>query len=92
MTQTFTSRDEGKQVVTTDGDVVGSVIRIEAGDAHVQPKPGLLEGCGSWITGAWDECDAFRLDRERVDSITDDRIIIAATEPDSSRSETAVKK
>jgi hypothetical protein len=89
-TRTFTSNDEGKRIVTTDGDVIGSVVRIEAGDAHVRPKPELWEGCGSWIMGY--RCGAFRLNEEHVESITDERIIIATTESDSAETNPGVKK
>ncbi|MFC7177158.1 hypothetical protein [Halosegnis marinus] len=77
MTRAFTFDDEGKEVVTTDGDVVGSVVRIEAGDAHVRPRAGLLDGCGSWLSGPWDERGVFRLDAGRVERITRRRVVIA---------------
>ena len=84
MIRAFTRDDEGKAVVTADGAVVGSVVRTEAGDAHVRPKPGLLDGCGSWLTGPWDGQSVFRLDRDCVESVTPRRVVLAT--PDAGRS------
>lgn len=73
----FGPADNGKQVVTPGGDVIGSVVRVRGGDAYVAPTPGLLEGCGSWLTGTWDGCDAFALDPECVDAVLADRIVLS---------------
>jgi hypothetical protein len=73
----FGPEDDGKQVVTPGGDVIGSVVGVRGGDAYVAPTPGLLEGCGSWLTGTWDGCDAFALDPECVDAVLEDRIVLS---------------
>lgn len=82
MVRAFRLEDEGKQVVTPDGDVVGAVVRVREGNADVRPKPGLLQGCGSWLTGSWDEVDLFRLDSRTVDRITDEQVILDPAERD----------
>lgn len=84
MVRAFRVEDEGKQVVTSDGDVVGAVVRVREGNADVRPKPGLLQGCGSWITGPWDETDLFRLDGRTVERITDEQVVLDSTERDPS--------
>jgi hypothetical protein len=73
----FGPADDGKEVVTPDGDVIGSVVRVRGGDAYVAPAPGLLEGCGSWLTGTWDGCEAFALDPECVAAVLEDRIVLS---------------
>ena len=70
----FTSEDRGKRVVTHDGAVIGSIERIEDGEAYVRPKAGLLGGCGSWITDTKRETQTFPLDGTEVARITDTEI------------------
>lgn len=74
----FCPEDEGKDLVTPDGDVVGSLVRVRGGDAYVEPIPGLLEGLGSWLTGTWDECEAFPLNPEHV-VVRETRIVLDTT-------------
>lgn len=85
MVQEFEPEDEGKRVVTTDGSVVGSVVEIRDGEAYVLPRPGLLDGCGSWITGTWSEKRAFSLDQRNVDAVREDEVVLDVTESDSPR-------
>ncbi|MFO7926471.1 MAG: hypothetical protein ACQET5_12890 [Halobacteriota archaeon] len=73
----FGPEDNGKQIVTPRGDVVGSIVRVRGGEAYVAPTAGLLEGCGSWLTGTWDEHDAFALDPGCVDAVLEDRIVLS---------------
>lgn len=92
MTQTFSFEDAGKRVVTPDGDVVGSVVRVESGDAHVRPMPGVLAGYGSWMAGPWNERGVYRLDAGKIDRVTDDEVVIDVAETEASRAERAAKK
>lgn len=85
MIDRFRTEDEGKRVTTPEGDVVGSVVVVRGGDAYVVPTPGLLAGCGSWLTGTWEDCDVFTLDPRRVAAVEEDRIVIE-TDTTSSRS------
>ncbi|MFB6142829.1 MAG: PRC-barrel domain containing protein [Halorientalis sp.] len=76
MIEAFTPADEGKRVVTADGTVVGSVVRVEAGDAYVRPRPGLLLGCGSWISCPWDEDEPFALERAAVSTVRESEVVL----------------
>lgn len=76
MVRVFRPEDEGKPVVTKDGDVVGSIVRIDEGDAYVRPKSELLRGCGSWLTSSWDADGEYPLDRNEVASIHDTAVVI----------------
>lgn len=72
MVTSFEKADEGKPVVTASGDVVGAVRTVQDGIAYVEPRDGLLAGCGSWLTSSWDD---------RVFALTDDAVdTIEATE------------
>lgn len=80
MIEEFTPADEGKHVVTSDGSVVGYVETIRDGTAYVQPRSGLLEGYGSWLTGCWDDESTVPLDKSEVDRVGDRAILIVPEE------------
>lgn len=74
------STDEGKRVVTTNGDVIGEITRIHDGDAYVAPRSGLVCGLGSWIACPWDETEQFVLDRDRIARVADEEIVLDVDE------------
>ena len=82
----FKSNDRGKRVVTSEGDVIGLVERIEDGEAYVRPKRGILGGCGSWITDPKTAVETFPLDRRVVAEITDTEIHLEGIRDESRRS------
>ena len=88
----LTPSDEGKPVVTPDGDVVGTVGRVEAEGVFVRPRTELLRGCGSWVAGPWERGEEFRLDCGAVVGVTERKVVIhpasiraTETEPGSNR-------
>lgn len=76
MSRGFTPTDEGKRIVTTDGEVVGAVENIRNGVAYVRPKRGLLGSCGSWISDAKMD-EVLPLDSREIAEITDSEIRLA---------------
>lgn len=72
----FTSTDEGKQVVTPGGTVVGRVDHIRDGTAYVTPRSGVLAGFGPRIGPALLEREAFPLDRGQVAALTDVAVVL----------------
>ena len=40
---TLTGDDEGKPVITSNGDQIGSIATVERGKAYVDPNPGLTD-------------------------------------------------
>jgi hypothetical protein len=81
----FTAADEGKRVVTADGEPVGRVVRVVDGTAHVRPRPGLFGGCGSWLTETWGRADCLPLDPRCVDRIGADRVVLGPPDGDRDR-------
>lgn len=79
-TAEFTAADEGKRVVTHDGDVVGEVVRTENGTAFVRARPELLAGYGSRVASCWDPSDVFALDESAVSDDTEGCIRIKPEE------------
>ena len=71
---TLTEDDEGKSVVNSMGDEIGIVSEVRNGNAHVKPDPGITDKIKSKL--GWDGADeeSFRLDAERIDTVTDDEI------------------
>ena len=71
---TLTEDDEGKSVVNSRGDEVGIVSEVQHGNAHVKPDPGITDKIKSSL--GWDQADeeSYRLEEDRIDSITDDKI------------------
>lgn len=84
MERDFDSADEGKQVVTPDGAVVGWVERIDDGHAYVRPKPGLIQACGSWVGEGWKERELFSLDHSRVVHVSESDVYLAEQPADGS--------
>ena len=75
MTRPVTPSDEGKRVVTPDGDVVGTVVRVDARSVLVRPREELLRGCGSWIAGPWEGFETFELDSDNVVRVSDNEVV-----------------
>jgi len=69
-----TEDDEGKQVVNTRGEKVGMVSDVRDGTAYVNPDPGITDSIRSRLGWSDADQDDYRLDRDRIDTITDDQI------------------
>jgi hypothetical protein len=80
----FTRTDEGKQVVTTDGTPVGSIVATREGAAYVAPIRGLLRGYGSWVTGTYDG-DVYRLDEREVRRVDEHEVVVGVDHATSPR-------
>jgi len=72
----LTTADEGKDVVTATGKLVGTVVRVDVSAAHVCPREGLLDGCGSWLSSPWSDCELFELDTQAVGRVTDEAVVL----------------
>lgn len=70
----ITDDDEGKQVVTSDGDQVGIVQEVRGGTAYVDPDPNMLEQVKAKLDWGDVDEDTYPLDESNVAEVTDDEI------------------
>ena len=76
MVREFKSEDEGKKVVTNDGDEVGTIETVEQDTAHVTPDSGLGTSVRQRLGWAKDDQDMFALDHSHVRSFTGDEVYL----------------
>ncbi|AGB15004.1 hypothetical protein Halru_0360 [Halovivax ruber XH-70] len=70
----YTDDEEGKRVVTSDGDEIGMVKAVRDGQLHVDPDPGMTDSIKATL--GWGDADegTYALDEDHVESVTDDEI------------------
>lgn len=76
MSPDFTTDDEGKPIVTANGDQIGTVRDVDVRTAIVEPGPDLSDSIKSRLGWRATETETYRLNEEYVDEITDDEIRI----------------
>lgn len=80
MPRTHVSDDEqGKDVVTTNGDRVGMVKEVRNGRAYVDPDPSLTDSIRSALGWSESESGDYELTEDRIESISDDEIRVKET-------------
>ncbi|WP_247730900.1 PRC-barrel domain containing protein [Halovivax limisalsi] len=74
MSANYTDDDEGKRVVTSDGDEIGMVKEVRGGSLHVDPDPGMTDSIKATL--GWGDADegTYELDDSQIESVTDDEI------------------
>jgi len=74
MVRNFTAKDEGKRVVTSEGDMVGMVDSASGTTAHVRIDDDLAQNTRRRL--GWTEADeeTYALQKSNIDRITDDEI------------------
>lgn len=77
MVRNFESKDKGKNVMTADGDMVGTVDSVSGSTAHIRADEKLSQSTRRRLGGSEDDEDTFELQHSKVDSITDDEIRLA---------------
>lgn len=78
MTRDFTDEDEGKMVVTADGDTVGTVESVSGSMAQVRPDEDLSRSIRRRLGWAEEGEETYQLESSKVDEIADDEIRITA--------------
>lgn len=73
MVRNFEDDDEGKRVVTADGDEIGMVGRVEETRLHITPADNLSRSVRRRLGWSEDE-DDYVLQKSKVDSIAGDEI------------------
>ena len=74
MVREFRNSDEGKTVVTADGDEVGTIQKIEGEMAHVKPKGSLSRSIRRRLGWAEDDQDVYEVDHASVQQISGDEV------------------
>lgn len=78
MARDFESDDEGKRVVTSDGDEVGTIERASGSTAHVKPVDDLSRSIRRRLGWSEEGEETYRLETSKVDRITDDEVRLMA--------------
>jgi hypothetical protein len=73
MVRNFNDSDQGKRIVTADGDEVGMVSRAEGTRLHVTPSENLSRSVRRRLGWSEDDDDVV-LRKSKVDSIAGDEI------------------
>lgn len=73
MVRNFTSEDEGKQVMASDGENVGTITKTSGPVAHVSTDSGL-SGSIRRRLGWGDDDEEYELMTSNVESISDDEV------------------
>jgi hypothetical protein len=74
MAAEITEDEEGKSVLSSDGEEVGVVIDVQYGTARVEPDPGLTDELKAKVGFGDTDEESYPLQEERIETITDDEI------------------
>ena len=74
MVAEITEDEEGKSVLSSDGEEVGVVIDVQYGTARVEPDPGLTDELKARVGFGDTDEESCPLQEERIKTITDDEI------------------
>ncbi|PSP72729.1 hypothetical protein BRC86_11605 [Halobacteriales archaeon QS_3_64_16] len=74
MAAEITEDEEGKSVVSSDGEEVGIVIDVQYGTARVEPDPGLTDELKAKVGFGDTDEESYPLQEERIEAVTDDEI------------------
>jgi sporulation protein YlmC with PRC-barrel domain len=74
MERELTARDEGKPVVDSNGERIGTVTAVEDGSAHIDPDQGLVDEIKSQLGWGSPDEDSYPLPQGRITEVADDEI------------------
>ncbi|WP_137286719.1 PRC-barrel domain containing protein [Halorussus salinisoli] len=75
MTQPLTEDDEGKRVVGPNDEEIGTVEKVDAGVAHVDPGSSVSEAVKERLD--WGDQGDYTFQETHVGSVTADEILLA---------------
>lgn len=75
MTEPLTEDDEGKRIVTADGESIGTVAKVDRGVGHVRPDPDS-EKIRSYLN--WENPDDgdYAFQETAVEEVTDEEVVL----------------
>jgi len=79
MVRNFRNSDEGKKVMTADGEMIGTVERIRGDEAHVRPDTGLSQSVRETLGWTDESEEMYPLRHESVEQIAGDEIHLKST-------------
>lgn len=74
MARAFRDSDEGMEVVTSDGDSIGTVADVRGDMAYVKPESGLGESIRQRLGWGDDTDEVYELSQDRVQSFSGNKI------------------
>lgn len=74
MARNFRSSDEGKEVVTADGDVIGTIDSVSGSTAHVSPDDDLSQSIRRRLGWTEEGEETYRLRSSQVEAFSDDQV------------------
>lgn len=74
MARNFKSSDEGKEVVTADGDIVGTIERVSGSTAHVRPDDDLSQSIRRRLGWTEEGEEMYRLESSKVEEFAGDQV------------------
>lgn len=80
MNRDFNADDEGKAVLTADGDMVGTVESTDGDSAHVRPDENLSRATRQKLGWTAENEETYRLESSNVERITGDEIHLTASD------------
>jgi sporulation protein YlmC with PRC-barrel domain len=79
MARNFRNSDKGKQVMTADGEMVGTVEDIEGEQAHIRPQANLSESVRDTLGWTDEGEDLYPIDNSSVASFSGNEIHLRST-------------
>ncbi len=70
----FSAEDEGKQVVTSDGDTVGTLRSVEGSMAHIEADTDLSQSVRRRLGWTEENAGTYQLQASSVEDIDDEEI------------------
>lgn len=70
----LTEDDQGKRVVSSDGDEVGMITEVRDGTAYVDPNPDMFDSIKSKLDWGDAGQDSYPLPANRIADVTDDEV------------------
>ncbi|GAA0202958.1 hypothetical protein ACFFOL_17220 [Halobaculum roseum] len=74
MVRNFRAEDEGKRVITADGDEIGTIEKTSGSMAHVKPTSNLSQSVRRRLGWAEEGEDTYELRTSKVDDIGSNEI------------------
>jgi hypothetical protein len=74
MAEPITEADQGKHVVGQDGESIGTIMKMDAGVAHVNLDSDLPESVKQRFD--WGDHGDYTLQETDIESVTDDEVVI----------------